>query len=122
MIAWSGRGYVIAFANLIGAGIALALGLALHLNVKSKPDAAAAMAAWGVFSGILAFIFVRIVESRPPRTLIEKSTGRELTIPSSAGTFGFLPAKHFAWLNPLFGVLLAAIIWYADWNPFLERY
>jgi hypothetical protein len=114
MTAWSGKGWIVGLCNV--AGFIPAILLFLFVPMSFDMAAAVLMGVWGVVSGVAVWFAVKQIESKPPRELIDAATGERHIIPSDAGSFSWLPARWWAYINPVFGLVLAGLAATHVWN------
>ena len=107
---WRGHGGLVALF-MVAAFIA-ALGITTALGTLETPSLINGVAFAGCFvaaGGALWFI-ARRVEARPGRVMIDKETGREITIGGGAGSFMFIPTRYCAILLVVIGLLVGWIM------------
>ena len=113
-VAWSGRGYMVALINLVAAGIVFGGWYLAGLLPGTRLQIAIAFALWGVLSGAAVFFWARAADAAPPSVLIDRDSGREVAVKNGAGTFGYIPSRYSAYLNPVAGIVLAYLVLYTD--------
>ena len=114
MLAWSGSGYWVAVCNLVGGAAGIGLAFALH-----QPDNIAGaifFAVWGLLSGVLIFFTTRAILSQPARRLRDEQSGQVVEVPRG-GEFSGLPMGAWAYINPIFALIIAVVVYLGYWNP-----
>lgn len=97
IIFWRGRGYVAALAALLAFMAAtLVIQSAKLPELWSSVVYTAAMS----IAGVALWFYTQRIEDRPPRILIEKATGREITVRRSAGSLFFIPTRYWPYILP----------------------
>lgn len=104
---WSGKGYFVLIAGIV----AFMLGSAIVDTAKLHlPLAGVIHVVTQGLAGITLWLLTRRIEDTPARVFIEKSTGREIRVKRSAGTFFFVRTRYWSYLLPALTALVALIV------------
>jgi hypothetical protein len=111
LIIWSGRGWVVPAINLV-AWVLFAFALQPFYHKETSQVANVAIVGLiafvvGAASAGAIYVIAKRIESKPPRVLIDKATGREIKLRKSAGTFFFIPTRVWPFISAALWVLLA---------------
>lgn len=104
-IIWRGWGIVVPF---IAAASFIAAAMVSKFGGLKPPTNHLVSGIALIIAGGVVWLIARRIENRPALELIEKGTGREVTMRSSAGSLFFVPTRYWAIVLTLLGALLFA--------------
>ena len=107
IVIWRGYGILVLVAAIVALFVSVMIvgGAKLH-----EPLAGVVHTAAMGLAGVALWLFARNIESQPGRVLIDKATGREVTLRRSAGSLFFVPTRYWAYILP--GLAVAGDIFF----------